>query len=64
MNETNCFNSSDIGFSDVYTITTKAIGGNATSDAHSLSFRRSRHFSAWHYLGWAPVVLGGLWVLL
>ncbi len=61
VNETNCLNSSDIGFSSVYTITTKAVGAspNATSDA-----ARSPASSSWRLAGWLPVVLGGLWVLL
>lgn len=70
VNETNCFNSNDIGFADVYTITTRASGqGNVTttSGAESVSlwyFGRHREGSWLGYAGWLPVVVGGLWVLL
>ena len=69
INETNCFNSTDIGFADIYTITTKASGqdGNVTSGAEStLFFRRfqSGPGSSWMYATWLPVFLGALWVLL
>jgi len=60
VNETNCFNSTDIGFSDVYTITTKPIGGNATSGVES----RTTAASALRHFGWLPVALAGLVVLL
>ena len=69
VNETNCFNSNDIGFADVYTITTRASGqGNAslTSDAETRFwyFGRNRKGSLLAYAGWLPVMLGGLWVLM
>ncbi|OAA61904.1 hypothetical protein SPI_04763 [Niveomyces insectorum RCEF 264] len=67
VNETNCFNSTDIGFSDVYTMTTKLAGTNSSvtkSGAGSL-FRRAQGSSAWlHYAGWLPVVFGSAWLLL
>lgn len=62
VNETNCFNSTDIGFADIYSITTRASGEtNATTSAaaHALSYPR-----AMASLGWLPIVVGGLWVLL
>ncbi|KAM7219346.1 hypothetical protein V8F06_005245 [Rhypophila decipiens] len=67
VNETNCFNSSDLGIADVYTLTVRASGAtNITSDAeHRFYFFRrggSRSVLA-TLLGWAPVVLGGIWVL-
>lgn len=67
INETNCFNSTDIGFADLYTITTKESGqdGNVTSGAEStMFFRRYKSGSSWLYATWLPVFLGGLWVLL
>ena len=59
VNATNCFNSTDIGFSDVYNITTKPVGGNATSGAGSWITS-----SALRYHDWLHVALGGLMVLL
>lgn len=68
VNETNCFNSTDIGFSDVYTITTKAAGSNGTTSGAvpSFVFRRSQGgASVWmQIVGWLPVVTGGLWLLV
>ena len=60
VNETNCFNSTDIGFSDVYTITVKPVG-NITSGAES---RLRTTTTALRHFGWLPVALGGLMVLL
>ena len=45
VNETNCFNSTDLGFAEIYTITTKAIGESAnstTSGAPGLPAHRRR----------------------
>lgn len=71
VNESNCFNSNQIGFADVYTITTKASNQavvNATSGAEpSVSFwyfGRHRQGSWLGYAGWLPLIVGGLWVLL
>lgn len=67
VNETNCFNSSDLGVADIYTLTVRSPGGiNATSGAeHSLYFfRRGGSGSFAALVGWMPVVLGGLWILL
>lgn len=62
VNETNCFNSTDIGFAEIYTITTKEVGSTANTTSTSgavASFMRSS--SSW--LGYAPLVLGSLWFL-
>lgn len=68
VNETNCFNSSDLGIADIYTLTVRASGAtNATSDAEHrfYFFRRGAARSIFAtLLGWAPVVLGGMWILL
>jgi len=67
VNATNCFNSNDIGFADIYTMVVRASGqGNATSDAETRFwyFRRNSGRSFAQFLGWLPVVLGGLWVFL
>jgi len=67
VNASNCFNSNDIGFGDIYTMTVRASGqGNATSDAEHRFwyFRRNRGGGLYQLLGWLPVALGGLWVLL
>lgn len=54
VNETNCFNSTDIGFADVYTITTKKAGTDMSSGAAARL----------GWAGWAPLGLVGLWALL
>ncbi|KAK3330712.1 hypothetical protein B0H66DRAFT_466670 [Apodospora peruviana] len=61
VNEENCFNSTDIGVADLYTLTVRPSGQtlNATSNAQH---RFAGSFAG--YLGWMPLVLGGLWVLL
>ncbi|KAI4598626.1 hypothetical protein KJ359_002516 [Pestalotiopsis sp. 9143b] len=61
VNETNCFNSTDIGFADIYTITTKESGStaNATTSAAVASFLRSS--SSW--LGYLPLLLASTWFL-
>lgn len=63
VNDTNCFNSSDIGVADIYTLTLRASGQNASSGAARrvvLGF----DVGAMAYLGYLPIVLGGLWGLL
>ncbi|KAM0545926.1 hypothetical protein ACHAO7_008061 [Fusarium culmorum] len=57
VNETNCFNSTDIGFADIYTITTKASGSDeyASESGATPAFRQ---------LGWMPLVAAGLWAFL
>lgn len=67
VNETNCFNSTDIGFSEVYTITTKASGSNTTTSgaAPSFQFRRQQASSVWlQYGGWLPLAVGIVWMAL
>jgi hypothetical protein len=67
VNESNCFNSGDMGFADIYTVVTLASGqGNATSGAETRFWYFGRHRSAGllSYVGWLPLALGGLWMLL
>jgi hypothetical protein len=68
VNESNCFNSQDLGFADVYTITAKEPGSDTpkTSGAETTFwyFRRHNTYSLWRFAGWLPVVLGGLWVFV
>ncbi|ETS81674.1 hypothetical protein PFICI_06676 [Pestalotiopsis fici W106-1] len=61
VNETNCFNSTDIGFAEIYTITTKAVGStaNATVSGAVSSFLRSG--SSW--LGYLPLLIASTWFL-
>jgi hypothetical protein len=71
VNETNCFNSNDIGFADVYTIVTRASGqGNATSDGEkTVTFWYFRRHTSAGLLGllsmaWLPLVMGAaMWML-
>ncbi|KAI3531783.1 hypothetical protein CPAR01_14815 [Colletotrichum paranaense] len=60
VNETNCFNSTDIGFGDVYTITTKESGAGYVQGT-SAGARTTTSFSV---AGLLPLVLGALWILL
>lgn len=70
VNESNCFNSNDIGFADVYTIVTRDSGaGNTTSGAEMRFWyfgkqRDTGSAAVAMLLGWLPVVLGGLWLML
>ncbi|KAK1702697.1 uncharacterized protein CLUP02_14516 [Colletotrichum lupini] len=59
VNETNCFNSTDIGFGDVYTITTKESGAGYVQGT-SAGARTTTSFSV---AGLLPLVLGALWIL-
>jgi len=74
VNETNCFNSNDIGFADVYTIVTREVNADPdiearTSDAsETLFWYFGRHAgqgaSVWkNFVGLAPVALGLAWAL-
>ncbi|KAI6086431.1 hypothetical protein F4821DRAFT_127294 [Hypoxylon rubiginosum] len=64
VNESNCFNSTDLGFAEIYTVTTQEIGAAAnmtTSDAMpSFWYRNS---STWTWMGYLPLVLCSLWFL-
>ncbi len=60
VNETNCFNSTDLGFAEIYTITTKAVG----ESANSTSGAAAGISTLWMWTGYLPVIAGGLWLLL
>lgn len=76
VNASNCYNSSDIGFADLYTVTIKESGSNVTNlngiaSGAEPSLARFWYFGrhqtgsvAWLLAGWMPVVLGGLWMFL
>lgn len=71
VNESNCFNSQELGFADVYTITVhEPIRDESLlekSGAGEVTFwylGRNRSRSLWGYVGWVPVALGGLWVFI
>ena len=72
INESTCFNTQELGFADVYTITTqkpifKDKSQAEESGAETISFwymKRHMTHSSWRIIGWLPVVLGGLWVFL
>ncbi|KAK4170437.1 hypothetical protein QBC43DRAFT_6012 [Cladorrhinum sp. PSN259] len=64
VNETNCFNSTDIGVADIYTLTLRASGqtlGNLTSGALPTIQISGRTLG---YLGYLPLALAGLYALL
>ncbi|KAK8103031.1 hypothetical protein PG984_016177 [Apiospora sp. TS-2023a] len=60
VNETNCFNSTDLGFSDIYTITTKEVGAivNATTTSAAALVNSIRASGA-AWMGYVPMALGG-----
>lgn len=58
VNETNCYNSTDIGFAQLYTITTKRSGADQYEDSAAPSLHRSG------LAGWLPVLATGLSVLI
>ncbi|KAF4449215.1 gpi anchored protein [Fusarium austroafricanum] len=60
VNETNCFNSTDIGFADVYTITTKASG----SDEYASKSGATRALRQLGWAGWLPLAAAGAIALL
>ncbi len=65
VNETNCFNSTDIGIGDVYTLTLRASGQgavNATSGAGRVVEMMWSGRMAW--AGYGALAVGGLWALL
>jgi hypothetical protein len=62
MNETNCFNSTDIGAADIYTLTMRESGeGRAQASTNAASDRMLERLAYWAYV---PVALGGMWALL
>lgn len=77
VNETNCFNSNDIGFADVYTIVTREVDADpdisartsgAAETAETVFWYFGRHggrgtTSVWNFVGLAPVALGLAWAL-
>lgn len=77
VNETNCFNSNDIGFADVYTIVTREVNADpdisartsgAAESAETVFWYFGRHAgrgatSVWNLVGLAPVALGLAWAL-
>lgn len=60
VNETNCYNSTDIGFAEMYTITTREPGVDAVVDDDSAA--ASLRSLGW--TGWLPLLAGGLWIML
>ncbi|KAK0749145.1 hypothetical protein B0T18DRAFT_98601 [Schizothecium vesticola] len=54
--EDNCFNSTDIGFADIYTLTVRASGQTLATGGAARQLLP--------FLSWLPVVFGGMWLLL
>lgn len=61
VNETNCFNSSDIGFAELFTLTLRESGQGEASISAAAHGLAANSLAYWGYL---PVVVGGLWALL
>ncbi|KAH7029569.1 uncharacterized protein B0I36DRAFT_245481 [Microdochium trichocladiopsis] len=64
VNKTNCFNSTDFGFAELYTITTHEPGASANKTSGALSRLLQPTASAWSWFGYLPVVLGSVWMIL
>lgn len=62
VNETNCFNSTDLGFAQIYTVTTTEIGATNASATSGALATVARSGASW--LGYAPLVLGAVWLLV
>lgn len=54
VNKTNCFNSTDIGAADIFTVTMRASG----SEEYRSSAERALHLA-----GWLPLLAAGAWML-
>ncbi|KAJ4146999.1 hypothetical protein LMH87_001552 [Akanthomyces muscarius] len=54
VNESNCYNSTDIGFADIYSITTKDSG---TDNYTTSAAERTLHSVGW--MGWTPLLFAG-----
>jgi hypothetical protein len=63
LNETNCYNSTDLGFASIYTITTQPINAAANIPSSAASSLLSSH-SVWAWLGYLPVFAGAAWFLI
>lgn len=64
VNETNCYNSTELGFGEMYTITTdEPVRDDAPVDGSGAA-RWTRGVGEWGVMGWAPVVVGSLWAFL
>jgi len=64
VNKTNCFNSTDFGFAELYTIVTHEAGSSANTSSGALSRLLQPSAAAWSWAGYLPVVLGSLWMLI
>jgi hypothetical protein len=65
VNETNCYNSTDLGFATIYSITTQAIGSAANiSQPGSGASRLLLGSSVWSWLGYLPAFAGAAWLLM
>lgn len=65
VNESNCFNSADLGMADIYTIVTRHPETDETSDAEVRFwyFGKHRSMPLWqHAITWGPAILGGMWL--
>ncbi|KAJ4290052.1 hypothetical protein N0V88_006556 [Collariella sp. IMI 366227] len=64
VNETNCFNSSDIGIGDIYTMTLRASGQTNVTTSGALQTLSRRGALAYYYWGYVVLMVGGVWALL
>ncbi|KAK4080880.1 hypothetical protein Trihar35433_1985 [Trichoderma harzianum] len=60
VNETNCFNSTQFGFAQIYTITTQ----EPILDVVSTTTSSAESFRKYSWAGWLPLVAGAMWMAL
>lgn len=58
VNETNCYNSTDIGAADIYSITLRESGSDDPVSGATPSVKQAAAM-----LGWLPLMGAGLWLL-
>ncbi|KAI1073547.1 hypothetical protein F5B20DRAFT_574717 [Whalleya microplaca] len=66
VNDSNCFNTTDFGFAEIYTITTHEPNSAANSTVSNGATRSLRvpSSSFWNWLGYLPMVVGCAWFLI
>ncbi|KAH7308720.1 hypothetical protein B0I35DRAFT_100808 [Stachybotrys elegans] len=67
VNETNCFNTTELGFAEAYTITTRepvynGINGDPAAVNHDQSGAETLARMSW--AGWLPILAGSVWAML
>ncbi|KAI0844287.1 hypothetical protein F5Y00DRAFT_256161 [Daldinia vernicosa] len=64
VNGSNCYNSTDLGFAEIYTVTTQEIGSAANVSTSSASGLWDHRPATWSWLGYFPIFMCALGFLL